>query len=292
MAFKSLTNVGPPCGGFNFGAPNHSHPRPGESGGFGHFGGGGLTRSPSLGSPSACGGFDFQSPQPSSGGWSSAPLGGDGGGGFFSSLFSGGGGGGGSCGGGGGGGGGFSSLTNVAAPAPAPHYHGGGSGFGMRSGGILRAGAGGGAVCAHGAGARTSFAPEVKAHDGLLTQHASFDALVGAMTHGELSPGTAGAPGREQVMAMSDLVYRKYALASPALCAQLNALADDLVGKLLWAKQVDEQNAAQGASARPAAVPVLGGGGGSTARLRSGHLPAAVFMQSLLRLASAQHPAY
>lgn len=155
--------------------------------------------------------------------------------------------------------------------------------------GILRAA---GAVCGHGGG-RLHFAPEVKTHDGLLAQHAAFDALVHSTTAGELAPGVgrASAPGRDEVIVMSEHVFGRYAQGSPVLCAQLLGLSDDLVAKLTWAKQADDAAAAAGAF-RPAAVPVLGGGGGSTARLRSAHLPAAVFMQMLLRLACTLHPAY
>lgn len=191
-----------------------------------------------------------------------------------------------------GGEGGFSSLTNVTSTAHAPHSHSGTDreGFGTRRrGSILRVG--GSAMCMHAAGTRTSFAPDTKTHDGTLLQHALFDALVGAMTYGEMAPGTSPAPGHPEVLAMSDYVYKKYTHANPAICAYLTTLGEDLVNKLRWAKHIDDQNALHGEGFRPAAVPVLGGGGGSVAILRSAHLPAIVFMQTLLKLASALHPA-
>jgi hypothetical protein len=91
---------------------------------------------------------------------------------------------------------------------------------------------------------------------------------------------------------MAHHIYHKYALANTALCAQLMDLTDELVFKLQWAQRTDEQNVAQGTDGRPVGVPVLGGGGGNHLRLRSGHLPAVVFMQSQLRLAYAiaMHP--
>ncbi len=278
-----------------------------------HGGCGGLQRSFSLGgdaSPSFSpfssigGGSPSYSPAPSAGSWAAAsggayhPAGAFGGGAAAAAPaapFS-------FAAGGGGGGGHFAPFSNISAPpaAAAPFSLGGGAGgFSGAPRGVLKVGGGGGgggggAVCAHAAGQRLVFAPEVKVHDGLLPQHAAFDALVGAMTHGELAPGTAAAPGREEVMAMSDHVYKRYARGSPALCAQLLALSDDLVNRLVWAKQADDAAAAAAAAGafRAATAPVLCGGGGSTSRLRSQHLPAAIFMQTLVRLACTLHPAH
>ena len=281
MAFKSLTNVG--GGGFSFSSPASAplHRCDALGGGFftSFFSGSANT------SGSSSGGFtsltNVSGPEPAlrrcdalGGGGDFGPLPPPGGG-FFTSFFSGGSGGSSS---------GFTSLTNVSAPAPPPHV-------GRRRNSILKVG--GSAVCHHEPGQRTFFAPEVKRHDGLLQQNACFDALVYAMTYGEMAPGTrSGPPTRAEVTAMAHHIYHKYALANPALCAQLMDLADELVFKLQWAQRTDEQNVAQGTDGRPVGVPVLGGGGGNHLRLRSGHLPAVVFMQSQLRLAYAHatHP--
>lgn len=265
-----------------------------QQGGGGQWGGGGgsllSVRAPSFGhAGSSC--FSPSSGSPwgapaapayGGGGWYS------GGGGGSHSPFSLGGGGGGNC--------NFSPHAAVAAAAPtSASLFGGGASGAPR--GVLRApggafaplfGGGGGAQCSHG-GARLSFAPEVKQHDGLLPQHAAFDALVNALTQGELAPSASSTPGREQVMALSEHVFSRYARGSAALCAQLMGLSDDLVQKLASARQADEAAAAAGGF-RPATVPVLCGGGGSTARLRSHHLPAAIFLQTLVRLACTLHP--
>ena len=296
MAFKSLTNVGGGSG-FSFSSPASACLRRCDAlGGGGAFGpppppGGGFFTSLFSGGASGGGGGGFTSltnvsaPEPALRRCDALGGGGDFGpppppGGFFTSLFSGGGGGGGAS----SGGGGFTSLTNVSAPAPTPYVGG------RRRGSILKVG--GSAVCGHHPSQRTFFASEVKSHDGLLQKNACFESLVYAMTYGDMAPGTrSAAPNRNEVVAMAQHIYITYALANPALCAQLMELADELVFKLQWAQRTDEQNVAQGTDARPVGVPVLGGGGGNNIRLRSGHLPAAVFMQSQLRLACAMHPA-
>jgi len=136
---------------------------------------------------------------------------------------------------------------------------------------------------------RLSFASDTKVHDGLLPQHAALDELAYAIISGEFSPGSMSAPGREEVMIISEKVFTKYAQSNPLLCVQLYSLTEDLISRLIYAKQIDDQNAAQGVS-RLISVPILCGGGGNTSRLRSNHLPSVVFMQSLIKIACTMNP--
>ena len=139
---------------------------------------------------------------------------------------------------------------------------------------------------------RLSFASATKAHDGLLPQHAALDELVYAFISGEYSPKSRiarTAPSREEVMIISEQVFNKYAGGNPTLCDQLHNLTEDLITRLVITKQIDDQNEAKGVSILTS-VPILCGGGGSTSRLHSIHLPLIVFMLSLLKIACALHP--
>ena len=136
---------------------------------------------------------------------------------------------------------------------------------------------------------RLSFASDTKMHDGLLPEHKAIDELVYAIVSGEFSPESRPEPNREEVMYICEQVFSKYAQSNPTLCVQLYNLTDDLISRLMYAKQIDDQNAAQGVS-RLTPVPVLCGGGGSTSRLRSIHLAAILFMQSLIKVACTMHP--
>jgi len=136
---------------------------------------------------------------------------------------------------------------------------------------------------------RLSFASDTKVHDGLLPQHAALDELAYAIISGEFSPGSRSAPGREDVMNISEKVFNTYARSNSILCVQLYSLTEDLISRLMIAKQIDDLNASQGVS-RLTSVPILCGGGGNTSRLRSNHLPSIVFMQSLIKIACALHP--
>jgi len=139
---------------------------------------------------------------------------------------------------------------------------------------------------------RLSFASATKAHDGLLPQHAALDELVYAFISGEYSPKNRTVrtvPKREEVMIISEEVFSKYAQSNPILCVQLYNLTEDLISRLMIAKQIDDQNEAKGVSILTS-VSILCGGGGSTSRLHSIHLPLIIFMQSLLQIACALHP--
>jgi hypothetical protein len=136
---------------------------------------------------------------------------------------------------------------------------------------------------------RLSFASDTKMHDGLKPEHKAIDELVYAIVSGELSPTSMPKPNSEEVMSLSEQVFSKYAQSNPTLCVQLYSLTDDLISRLMYAKQIDDQNAAQGVS-RLTPVPVLCAGGGSTSRLRSIHLSAMIFMQSLIKVACTVHP--
>lgn len=87
---------------------------------------------------------------------------------------------------------------------------------------------------------------------------------------------------------MSEHIFTKYAQGNPVLCKQLLKLSNELAMKLTWAKNIDDNAGA----INTVAVPILGGGGGSNLRLRSTHLPTAIFMKSLLELSCALHPTH
>ena len=170
--------------------------------------------------------------------------------------------------------GGLSSLTNVSSPPPSDID------FTLNTSTVLPSAQ---------RRRRLSFASDTKMHDGLLPQHKAIDDLVYAIVSGEFSPSSRSAPNREEVLYISEQVFSKYAQSNPTLCVQLYNLTDDLISRLLYAKQIDDQNAAQGVSSLTP-VPVLCGGGGSTSRLRSIHLAAMIFMQSLIKIACTMHP--